>query len=119
MSRIGKLPILIPEKVKVTVGDSEVHVEGPNGKLTVPFRNLMGVTVKDNHVCVSRPDDSIAARSLHGLTRTLIANAIKGVTAGFEEVLEINGVGYRAEVSGKNLVLNLGFSHPRGNSLLC
>lgn len=111
MSRIGKLPILIPEKVKVTVGNFEVHVEGPNGKLRVPFKSPMTVSVKDNHISVTRPDDSIAARSLHGLTRTLIANAVKGVTSGFEEILEINGVGYRAEVSGKNLVLNLGFSH--------
>ena len=111
MSRIGKLPIQIPEKVKVTLGNSEVIVEGPKGKMTVPTRKEMKITVADGHITVTRPDDSISSRSLHGLTRTLIANAVKGVTVGFEDILEINGVGYRAEMKGNTLILNLGFSH--------
>ena len=111
MSRIGKLPIQIPDKVKVTVGKSDVLVEGPKGKLGVPFNSMMQIAIKDGHVEVKRPDDTITARSLHGLTRTLIANAIKGVTVGFEDVLEISGVGYRAELKGDLLTLSLGYSH--------
>lgn len=112
MSRIGKLPIQIPDKVKVTVGKSDVVVEGPKGKLAVPYNSQMQIEVKDGHVEVKRADDGIEARSLHGLTRTLIANAVKGVTTGFEDVLEITGVGYRAELKGNVLTLNLGYSHP-------
>lgn len=112
MSRIGKLPIQIPDKVKVTVGKSDVLIEGPKGKLSVSYNPLMRIMIEDGHIAVHRMDDSIKARSLHGLTRTLIANAVKGVTIGFEDVLEITGVGYRAELKGKVLTINLGFSHP-------
>lgn len=111
MSRIGKLPISIPEKVKVAIDGTTVRVEGPKGKLAVPFNPRMKVEVKDGHVSVIRPDEERLSKSLHGLTRTLIANAVKGVTAGFEVVLEISGVGYRAEVKGNRLNMSVGFSH--------
>ncbi|MBR2979862.1 MAG: 50S ribosomal protein L6 [Myxococcaceae bacterium] len=118
MSRIGKLPIQIPDKVKVNVGMSDVVIEGPKGKLTVPYNKaLMDVSERDGHIEVKRANDGIEARSLHGLTRTLLSNAIKGVTVGFEDVLEINGVGYRAELKGNVLTLNLGYSHPIDFSL--
>jgi len=112
MSRIGRLPIKIPEKVKVAVDGTVVRVEGPKGKLNVPFNPGVSVTVKDGQVLVGRPDDERMSRSLHGLTRTIINNAIKGVTQGYEEILEISGVGYKAEVKGKSLTMALGFSHP-------
>jgi large subunit ribosomal protein L6 len=112
MSRIGKLPIKIPEKVKVAVDGTQVRVEGPKGKLAVPFHPLMKVELKDGQVFVSRPNDERLSKSLHGLTRTLINNAVKGVTQGYEDVLEISGVGYRAEVKGSELTLSVGFSHP-------
>ncbi|MGC4114898.1 MAG: 50S ribosomal protein L6 [Myxococcales bacterium] len=113
MSRIGKLPIKIPEKVKVVVdGNAAVRVEGPKGKVRVPFNPKVAVAVKDGQVTVTRPDDERISKSLHGLTRTLINNAIKGVTVGYEETLEIAGVGFKAEVKGKILNMALGFSHP-------
>jgi large subunit ribosomal protein L6 len=113
MSRIGKLPIKIPEKVKVALdGPTAVKVEGPKGKVRVPFNPVMKVTVKDGQVAVTRPNDERLARSLHGLTRTLINNAIKGVTQGYQEILEISGVGFKAELKGTILNLVLGFSHP-------
>lgn len=112
MSRIGKLPIKIPEKVKVVLNGAELIVEGPKGKLCVPINPMMTVSIKDGQVTVSRPDDERLSRSLHGLTRTLINNAIRGVTTGYEETLEITGVGFKAEVKGKVLNMTLGFSHP-------
>ncbi|MDR0967024.1 MAG: 50S ribosomal protein L6 [Myxococcales bacterium] len=112
MSRIGKLPIQIPDKVKVTVGKSDVLVDGPKGKLTIPVSALMQIAIENGQIEIKRSDESIEARSLHGLTRTLIANAVKGVTVGFEDVLEISGVGYRAELKGNVLTVNLGYSHP-------
>lgn len=113
MSRIGKLPIKIPEKVKVVMdGATAVRVEGPKGKMRVPFNPQVAVTVKDGQVTVTRPSDERLPKSLHGLTRTLINNAIKGVTQGYEETLEIAGVGFKAEVKGKVLNMALGFSHP-------
>ena len=112
MSRIGKLPIKIPEKVKVTVDGHTVRVEGPKGKMAVPFNTRVKVAVKDGQVSVTRPDDERLSKGLHGLTRTLINNAIKGVTAGYEQILDISGVGFRAEVKGKQLNMALGFSHP-------
>ncbi|MBI5548876.1 MAG: 50S ribosomal protein L6 [Deltaproteobacteria bacterium] len=113
MSRIGKLPIKIPEKVKVTLdGTAAIKVEGPKGKMRVPFNPHVKVAVKDGQVTVTRSDEERLARSLHGLTRTLINNAIKGVTVGYEEILEISGVGFKAEVKGKILNMALGFSHP-------
>ena len=112
MSRIGKLPIKIPEKVKVTMDGTAVRVEGPKGKMRVPFNSQVSVAVKDGQVTVTRPNDERLPKALHGLTRTLINNAIKGVTVGYEETLEISGVGYKAEVKGKFLNMALGFSHP-------
>ncbi|HEY3451756.1 MAG TPA: 50S ribosomal protein L6 [Myxococcales bacterium] len=112
MSRIGKLPIKIPEKVKVTMDGTAVRVEGPKGKMRVPFNPEVSVAVKDGHVTVTRPSDERLPKALHGLTRTLINNAIKGVTVGYEEILEIAGVGFKAEVKGKILNMALGFSHP-------
>ncbi len=112
MSRIGKLPIKIPEKVKVAIDGTQVRVEGPKGKVAVPFHPLVAVAVKDGQVLVSRKGEERLDRSLHGLTRTLISNAIKGVTAGYEEILEVSGVGYKADVKGQTLNMSLGFSHP-------
>ncbi len=112
MSRIGKLPIKIPEKVKVAIAGELVKVEGPKGKLQVGFNRRVEVAVKDGHVVVTRPNEERLSKSLHGTTRTIINNAIKGVTQGFEEILEITGVGFRAEIKGKLLNLSLGFSHP-------
>lgn len=113
MSRIGKLPIKIPEKVKVTLdGATALKVEGPKGKVRVPFNPQVKVAVKDGEVTVTRPSDERLPKALHGLTRTLINNAIKGVTQGYEEILEISGVGFKAEAKGKVLNMALGFSHP-------
>jgi large subunit ribosomal protein L6 len=112
MSRIGKRPIQIPEKVKVEVGAKAVHVQGPKGTLEVPIGRFVQVAVEDGQVLVRREDDGAEARAMQGLTRSLLANALTGVSTGFNRVLEINGVGYRAEVKGKELHLTLGLSHP-------
>ncbi len=113
MSRIGKQPIAVPAGVTVTINPgNEVVVKGPKGTLTQSFDTAMNIALEDNHVVVTRPNDLKRNRSLHGLTRTLIANMIEGVTNGFNKVLEINGVGYRAQKQGKKLNLSLGYSHP-------
>jgi large subunit ribosomal protein L6 len=112
MSRVGKLPVKVPEKVKVAVDGSTVKVEGPKGKTSFPFNPLMKVQVDKGEVKVLRPDESTLARSLHGLTRTLVKNAIEGVTKGYERSLDIVGVGFKAEVKGKEIHFTLGFSHP-------
>ncbi|MBI1947812.1 MAG: 50S ribosomal protein L6 [Deltaproteobacteria bacterium] len=112
MSRIGKKPIAIPKAVKVAVQNGEVKVEGPKGKLSFRPHQAMTVKVDGGNVVVARPDDERGSRSLHGLTRTLIVNMIVGVEKGFSRELDVNGVGYRAEVKGKDLHLTLGFSHP-------
>jgi large subunit ribosomal protein L6 len=112
MSRIGKLPINIPNGVKVDVNGSEVKVTGPKGSLTQVIPADMGVNIEDGVLTVQRPSDSREHRALHGLTRALINNMVLGVSEGFSKVLEIEGVGYRAEMKGKTLVLNVGFSHP-------
>lgn len=111
MSRIGRLPVEIPAGVEVKINGSEVTVKGPKGTLTQAFRPELSVAVEDNHIVVSRQDDSKPCRSLHGLTRSLIHNMVLGVTEGFKKELEVNGVGYRAAKQGKDLVLNIGFSH--------
>ena len=113
MSRIGKLAIKLAEKVKVTISQGQVLFEGPKGKLAVklPGGNIK-VEVKDGQMLVARPDDSRQSRSLHGLTRAILANAAKGVATGWERKLDIRGVGYRAEVKGKNINFSLGYSHP-------
>jgi large subunit ribosomal protein L6 len=110
MSRIGKLPVKIPEKVKVAVEGGLVKVEGPKGKTQ---RQLKGVTVEvaNGVVTVKRPDDSRQAKALHGLSRTLVANMVKGVSQGFERKLELFGVGFRAEVKGNAVHFTVGYSH--------
>ena len=112
MSRIGRLPIKIPEKVKVTAQPGLVNVEGPKGKVSQKLDREMKVTVEGGQVKVDRPNDSRRARELHGLSRTLVANMILGVTQGFQRQLDIAGVGYKAELKGKNILFSLGFSHP-------
>ena len=113
MSRIGRKPIVIPAGVTVTVdANNVVTVKGAKETLTAPMHKDMQIKVEGNEVIVTRPSDVKEHRSLHGLTRTLIANMVVGVTEGFKKELEINGVGYRAQMQGKKLVLNLGYSHP-------
>jgi large subunit ribosomal protein L6 len=112
MSRVGKLPVKIPEKVKVAVSGHSVKVEGPKGKMTFPFNPVVSVEVAGNEVKVTRPDETRLAKGLHGLTRTLLKNAVEGVTKGYERVLEISGVGFKAELKGKEINFTLGFSHP-------
>jgi large subunit ribosomal protein L6 len=112
MSRVGKLPVKVPEKVKVSVDGLLVKVEGPKGKMSFPVNPLVKVAVDKGEVKVARPDDSRVAKGLHGLTRTLVKNAIEGVTKGYERNLEISGVGFKAELKGKELHFTLGFSHP-------
>lgn len=112
MSRIGRAPITIPAGVEVKLGEhNHITVKGPKGTLERALAPQMTVTVDAGVIHVTRPDDTKENRSLHGLTRTLIDNMVVGVTHGFEKKLEINGVGYRAAKEGKNLVMNLGFSH--------
>ena len=113
MSRIGKQPVTIPAGVEVKVGNNnEVTVKGAKGTLTKTMHQNMKIEVKDNEVIVTRPNDDKENRALHGLTRTLIANMVKGVSEGFQKELEVNGVGYRAQKQGKKLVMGLGYSHP-------
>jgi len=110
MSRIGKLPVAIPAGVKVTADANLITVEGPKGKLTQDYCDLVKIEVQDGHAVVSRVGDSKNARAAHGLYRSLIRNMVQGVTDGFTKNLVINGVGFRAEVQGKLLVMNLGYS---------
>ena len=113
MSRIGRMPIAIPAGVTVDVAENnKVTVKGPKGTLERVLPEEMEIKVEGAELTVSRPNDLKRMKSLHGLTRTLIANMVKGVTDGYEKVLEINGVGYRAQKQGKKLVLSLGYSHP-------
>ena len=112
MSRVGKLPVKIPEKVKVSVAGVLVKVEGPKGKMSFPFNPKVTVTVDKGEVRVARPDDTRISKGLHGLTRTLVRNAIDGVVKGYDRSLEISGVGFKAEVKGKEIHFTLGFSHP-------
>jgi large subunit ribosomal protein L6 len=112
MSRIGRLPISIPANVKLHVSDGSVRVEGPNGTLTRPLMPEVSVVIEGNTALVQRRDDSRRSRSMHGLTRMLVANMVQGVGSGFSKVLEITGVGYRAEARGTVLFLTLGYSHP-------
>ncbi|MBQ5995792.1 MAG: 50S ribosomal protein L6 [Clostridia bacterium] len=111
MSRIGRQPIAVPAGVEVKIDGSTVTVKGPKGTLTRTVHNNMKVELNGAEINVSRPDDSNLNKSLHGLTRTLIANMVTGVTDGYTKELEINGVGYRAQKQGKDLVMNIGFSH--------
>jgi len=111
MSRVGKMPIGVPQGVSVIIDDSDVTVKGPNGELRRQFNPDMQIALGDNTLTVSRPSDDRVHRSLHGLTRSLLANMVEGVTSGFVRTLEIVGVGYRARMEGDNLVINIGFSH--------
>lgn len=112
MSRIGKQPVEVPDKVHVTVSDQTVRTKGPNGELSLDVHPEISVALEDGEVRVGRPSDSARHKALHGLTRSLIANMVEGVTDGFQKTLEIHGVGYRAQTSGQGIRINLGFSHP-------
>lgn len=112
MSRIGRKPIAVPAGVEVKIDGHTVTVKGPKGTLTRTLNEEMTISMEGSEVLVTRPNDDIKERSLHGLTRTLIHNMVVGVTEGFEKKLEIQGVGYNAQMQGKNLKLSLGFSHP-------
>ena len=113
MSRIGRLPVAIPAGVTVDIADgNKVTVKGPKGTLERVLPEEMEIKLEDGHVVVTRPNDLKKMKSLHGLTRTLIHNMVIGVSEGYEKVLEVNGVGYRAAKSGNKLTLSLGYSHP-------
>lgn len=112
MSRIGNKPIAVPSGVTVSVEGGAVKVKGPKGELVQPLHPDMKVRVDNGTIFVERPDDNKKNKALHGLTRALIANMVTGVTGGYKKTLEIIGVGYKAEKRGKNLVLNVGYSHP-------
>jgi large subunit ribosomal protein L6 len=113
MSRIGRKPITVPSSVDITIGDeNQVTVKGPKGELNTQFAPSMQISRENGSLNVVRPDDSRVNRSLHGLTRTLLSNMVVGVTDGFRRNLEIQGVGYRAAMDGKTLVLSVGYSHP-------
>ncbi|MDP4088035.1 MAG: 50S ribosomal protein L6 [Bacillota bacterium] len=113
MSRIGRMPIAIPAGVTVDVTpDNVVTVKGPKGQLTRTMHKDIKIAIEDNNVVVTRPSDVKEHRALHGLTRALLNNMVKGVTEGYQKTLELVGVGYRAALQGKKLVMNLGYSHP-------
>ena len=112
MSRIGLMPVPLPKGVTVNIEGSTVQVKGPKGELVRTLNPEMQIKLEDNRLLVERPTDQRRHRALHGLTRTLLNNMVLGVSQGFTRRLEIEGVGYRAEIQGKNLVLNVGFSHP-------
>jgi large subunit ribosomal protein L6 len=112
MSRIGRKPVAVPDAVEVSIAPGNIAVKGPKGELNQIYSQDMTVSQEDGTILVARPTDRGEHRALHGLTRSLIANMVEGVTDGFEKRLEIQGVGYRAALKGKNLELALGFSHP-------
>ena len=111
MSRIGRKPIIVPAGVDVKIDGNCVTVKGPKGELTNTFNADMNIAMEGNEIIVTRPTDNKEHRSLHGLTRTLIANMVEGVANGYKKELQVNGVGYRAQKQGKDLVMNLGYSH--------
>ena len=112
MSRIGRLPVIVPAGVQVKVNGQQVHVKGPKGELERSFSPEIGIQLENGQILVTRGSDEQPIRALHGTTRALINNMVTGVSKGFEVLLDIEGVGYRAEMNGKNLVMYLGFSHP-------
>jgi len=112
VSRIGRMPISVPAGVQVAIEGSEVRVKGPKGELKRTFSPAIGLQLEDNNVQVTRSSDAPTIRSLHGTTRALLQNMVTGVSTGFVTVLEVDGVGYRAEMSGANLMLYVGYSHP-------
>jgi large subunit ribosomal protein L6 len=117
MSRIGKQPIAIPAKVKVEIKGQKINVEGPKGKLALDLPNRTTAKVDGTNVLVTRQGDDSHAKALHGLSRALINNMVKGVSDGFAKKLEINGVGFKAAVAGKTITMNLGYSHPINYSI--
>lgn len=125
MSRIGLKPITIPAGVDVNIDNNTVTVKGPNGTLSMDAHPNMAISVEGSEIIVSRPNDQKENRSLHGLTRSLIANMVTGVTEGFKKTLEVNGVGYRVALQGQTLDMSLGFSHhvfmeaPEGIKIEC
>jgi large subunit ribosomal protein L6 len=112
VSRIGRLPVVVPSGVQINVQGSDVHVKGPKGELKRTFSPLMSISLEDGQVVVTRKSDNAEERALHGTTRAVIANMVHGVSSGFTVVLEVEGVGYRAEMNGKTLALHVGYSHP-------
>ncbi len=112
MSRIGRMPVEVPQGVDVEIKGTFVRVKGPKGQLEHTFPADMDISMDGGQIIVKRPSDERTHRALHGMTRALINNMVVGVSQGFEKVLEVNGVGYRAELKGKTLVLNVGYSHP-------
>ena len=112
MSRIGKIPVPIPQKVKVEAKDRKISVEGPQGKLNWTLPKRTSVAVENGNIIISRKGDDSEAKALHGLSRALVYNMVKGVSDGFVKKLEIQGVGFKAAVSGKVITMNLGYSHP-------
>ena len=112
MSRIGKQPIAIPPDVKIRIDGRVIHAEGPKGRLTQPVPPGMAANLENSYLVITRDADHRTARAIHGLTRALVANMVTGVKAGFERKLEIVGIGYRAQLQGRNIQLALGYSHP-------
>ncbi|HLE50935.1 MAG TPA: 50S ribosomal protein L6 [Anaerolineales bacterium] len=112
MSRIGRMPVAVPTGVDVQIKGSLVKVKGPKGEIEFSFPAEMEISLEKGEITVQRPSDERTHRALHGMTRALINNMVVGVSTGFEKMLEVNGVGYRAEVSGDNLMLYVGYSHP-------
>lgn len=112
MSRIGRLPVEVPNGVQIDIQGSDVHVKGPKGELKRTFSPLIRIALENGQVVVTRNSDHPKERALHGTTRAMIANMVHGVSSGFEVVLEVDGVGYRAEMQGSDLVLHVGYSHP-------
>ena len=112
MSRIGRLPVDVPGGVQINVQGSNIHVKGPKGELKRTFSSLIGISLENGQVIVTRKSDNPEERALHGTIRAVIANMVHGVSSGFEVVLEVDGVGYRSEMDGKTLVLHVGYSHP-------
>ena len=112
MSRIGRLPVVVPNGVQVNVQGSDVHVKGPKGELKRTFSSLVGIELQNGEVVITRKSDNPKERAMHGTTRAVIANMVHGVSSGFGVVLAVEGVGYRAEMQGKDLALFVGYSHP-------
>ncbi len=112
MSRIGRMPVEVPGGVQVDIRGLDVRVKGPKGELQRSFSPLVGITLENNQLVVTRKSELPAERAMHGTTRAVLANMVEGVSKGFELVLEVEGVGYRAEMEGKNLALYVGYSHP-------
>ena len=118
MSRIGRMPIVVPAGVEVKINGSDIEVKGPKGTLTRTVHSDMALSMEGNEIHVTRPSDDKEHRSLHGLTRSLVANMVEGVSNGYKKELEINGIGYRAEKNGKTLVLTIGsvsYTHLRAH----